>query len=118
MSTAEDNSSKSMENKNYIGSGSNKDTVPLIIHLAEKQSTTINVTDNFLTSLSETHSPTKNDNDDTSSSLNGGASALMCRICHCEETSEEYLITPCYCTGTLRHVHQCCLQQWLKSTGM
>jgi E3 ubiquitin-protein ligase MARCH1/8 len=43
---------------------------------------------------------------------------LMCRICHCEETSEEYLITPCYCSGTLRYVHQSCLQQWLKSNGM
>ena len=29
-------------------------------------------------------------------------SSLMCRICHCEETSEEFLITPCYCTGTLK----------------
>lgn len=45
------------------------------------------------------------------------SSLLMCRICHCEETSEEYLISPCYCTGTLRHVHQSCLQQWLKSNG-
>lgn len=40
---------------------------------------------------------------------------IMCRICHCEETSEEYLIAPCYCSGTLRYVHQSCLQQWLKS---
>ena len=44
--------------------------------------------------------------------------SLMCRICHCEETSEEYLISPCYCTGTLRYVHQSCLQQWLKRNGM
>lgn len=42
---------------------------------------------------------------------------LMCRICHSEETSEEYLISPCYCSGTLRFVHQSCLQQWLKSNG-
>jgi len=41
----------------------------------------------------------------------------MCRICHCEETSEEHLLAPCYCTGTLRYVHQSCLQQWLKSNG-
>lgn len=50
-------------------------------------------------------------------SLNS-SQALMCRICHCEEASEEYLISPCYCTGTLRYVHQACLQQWLKSNGM
>jgi E3 ubiquitin-protein ligase MARCH1/8 len=43
---------------------------------------------------------------------------LMCRICHCEENSEEYLLSPCHCTGTLRYVHQACLQQWLKSNGM
>lgn len=42
----------------------------------------------------------------------------MCRICHCEESSEDYLISPCHCIGTLRHVHQACLQQWLKSNGM
>jgi hypothetical protein len=35
-----------------------------------------------------------------------------------EEISEEFLITPCYCSGTLRYVHQKCLQQWLKSNGM
>ncbi|RNA40257.1 E3 ubiquitin- ligase MARCH1 [Brachionus plicatilis] len=52
---------------------------------------------------------------DDKSSVNSWA--LMCRICHCEETSEEYLISPCYCTGTLRYVHQSCLQQWLKSNG-
>jgi E3 ubiquitin-protein ligase MARCH1/8 len=42
---------------------------------------------------------------------------FMCRICHCEEISEEQLISPCYCTGTLRYVHQSCLQHWLKSNG-
>ena len=42
---------------------------------------------------------------------------LMCRICHCEEVSPEFLITPCYCSGTLKFVHQACLQQWLKSNG-
>ncbi len=43
---------------------------------------------------------------------------FMCRICHCEEPSEEYLISPCYCSGTLQYVHQSCLQQWLKSNGI
>jgi E3 ubiquitin-protein ligase MARCH1/8 len=44
--------------------------------------------------------------------------SFMCRICHCEENSEDDLISPCHCTGTLRYVHQACLQQWLKSNGM
>lgn len=50
--------------------------------------------------------------------INKGMLMLMCRICHCEENSPEFLITPCYCTGTLKYVHQACLQQWLKSNGM
>ena len=59
-----------------------------------------------------------NDNNSNDDSVNSNLSnLLMCRICHCEETSEEYLITPCYCSGTLRYVHQSCLQQWLKSNG-
>ncbi len=58
---------------------------------------------------------------DTDTNSNDGRNSLntiMCRICHCEEISEEFLITPCYCSGTLRYVHQKCLQQWLKSNGM
>jgi hypothetical protein len=42
---------------------------------------------------------------------------FMCRICHCEEVSEDCLLTPCYCSGTLRYVHQVCLQRWLRSKG-
>ncbi|XP_026134682.1 uncharacterized protein LOC113112944 isoform X3 [Carassius auratus] len=39
-----------------------------------------------------------------------------CRICHCEGDDESLLITPCHCTGSLRFVHQSCLQQWIKSS--
>ncbi|XP_041123444.1 E3 ubiquitin-protein ligase MARCH8 isoform X2 [Polyodon spathula] len=39
-----------------------------------------------------------------------------CRICHCEGDEESQLITPCHCTGSLRFVHQACLQQWIKSS--
>lgn len=42
----------------------------------------------------------------------------ICRICHCEGDSEVPLITPCYCSGSLRYVHQCCLQQWIKSSDI
>ena len=38
------------------------------------------------------------------------------RICHCEGDDESPLITPCHCTGSLRFVHQACLQQWIKSS--
>lgn len=40
----------------------------------------------------------------------------ICRICHCEGDDENALITPCHCTGSLRFVHQACLQQWIKSS--
>ncbi|XP_041866937.1 E3 ubiquitin-protein ligase MARCH8 isoform X1 [Melanotaenia boesemani] len=40
----------------------------------------------------------------------------ICRICHCEGDDESPLITPCHCTGSLRFVHQGCLQQWIKSS--
>ncbi|XP_039273561.2 uncharacterized protein LOC120347588 [Styela clava] len=46
-------------------------------------------------------------------------STLMdfCRICHCEGDAEiGPLIAPCYCRGSLRYVHQACLQQWIKSS--
>lgn len=38
------------------------------------------------------------------------------RICHCEGDTETPLIAPCYCAGSLRYVHQSCLQQWIKSS--
>uniref|UniRef100_A0A8C4Q299 RING-type E3 ubiquitin transferase n=1 Tax=Eptatretus burgeri TaxID=7764 RepID=A0A8C4Q299_EPTBU len=40
----------------------------------------------------------------------------ICRICHCEGDDESPLMTPCHCMGSLRFVHQACLQQWIKSS--
>ena len=40
----------------------------------------------------------------------------ICRICHCEGDEELPLVTPCLCLGSLQHVHQACLQQWIKSS--
>ncbi|XP_014251129.1 uncharacterized protein LOC106667597 [Cimex lectularius] len=42
----------------------------------------------------------------------------ICRICHCEGDAEGGLIAPCYCAGSLRYVHQACLQQWIKSSNI
>lgn len=36
-----------------------------------------------------------------------------CRICHCDGEVER-LISPCLCTGTVKHVHQSCFTDWLK----
>ncbi|CAB0012781.1 unnamed protein product, partial [Nesidiocoris tenuis] len=46
------------------------------------------------------------------------SSLEICRICHCEGDSECGLIAPCYCAGSLRYVHQSCLQQWIKSSNI
>ncbi len=40
----------------------------------------------------------------------------ICRICHCESAPDTPLITPCNCSGSLKYVHQKCLQQWIKSS--
>lgn len=64
----------------------------------------------------------------------------ICRICHCSDDSElitvisasntgdcsspesamcpsTSLITPCFCSGSLRYVHHYCLQQWIRSSN-
>lgn len=52
----------------------------------------------------------------TVSSCTGASGLDICRICHCEADAELPLISPCYCAGSLRYVHQQCLQQWIKSS--
>ncbi len=42
----------------------------------------------------------------------------ICRICHCESTNDEPLISPCLCLGTMQYLHQSCLQRWIKSAGV
>jgi len=44
------------------------------------------------------------------------SSVDICRICHCENDSQNPLLTPCYCAGSLKYVHQSCLQQWLTAS--
>ncbi|CAG2175738.1 unnamed protein product [Oppiella nova] len=58
----------------------------------------------------------------------------VCRICHCNDDNEfvsvdddattgrpstptTTLITPCFCSGSLRFVHHYCLQQWIRSSN-
>ncbi|GAV08109.1 hypothetical protein RvY_17850 [Ramazzottius varieornatus] len=42
--------------------------------------------------------------------------AEICRICHSEADCDAVLISPCHCSGSLRYVHQKCLQRWIKSS--
>ena len=39
----------------------------------------------------------------------------VCRICHCESETGAPLISPCLCSGSMKYVHQACLQKWIKS---
>ncbi|XP_003738207.1 E3 ubiquitin-protein ligase MARCH8 [Galendromus occidentalis] len=45
-----------------------------------------------------------------------GSDKDICRICHCEGDIQLPLISPCFCAGSLKYVHQACLQQWIKSS--
>ena len=41
--------------------------------------------------------------------------ADICRICYTgNEEADSPLITPCRCAGSLKYVHQDCLEQWIK----
>lgn len=59
----------------------------------------------------------KNDNDlnDSSSNLSN-SNGDICRICHCEADVGNPLLSPCYCAGSLKYVHQSCLQQWIAAS--
>lgn len=53
----------------------------------------------------------------SSSSQTSTGTADFCRICH-ETDSISPLLTPCLCAGSLRFVHQSCLQLWLTASEM
>ncbi|KAJ8921019.1 hypothetical protein NQ315_015815 [Exocentrus adspersus] len=57
----------------------------------------------------------KNQDWDTSSNLSNSTGDI-CRICHCEADAENPLLSPCYCSGSLKYVHQACLRQWLAAS--
>lgn len=43
----------------------------------------------------------------------------VCRICQCdtcEIQKESPLVSPCLCSGSLKYIHQACLQKWIKSS--
>lgn len=40
---------------------------------------------------------------------------LCCRICH-SVNDLEALVSPCFCTGSMKYVHESCLLNWLKSS--
>lgn len=38
----------------------------------------------------------------------------ICRVCRCEGQSDRPLFHPCICTGSIKFIHQDCLQQWMR----
>ena len=54
-------------------------------------------------------------NYESRSSIASTVNVDVCRICHCESEPDAPLISPCVCSGSLKYVHQACLQQWIKS---
>lgn len=52
----------------------------------------------------------------STSSSSSDRLTTMCRICHSDAPVDD-LIVPCNCTGSLKYVHQSCLQNWLKING-
>ncbi|CAB4056528.1 MARCH1_8 [Lepeophtheirus salmonis] len=42
----------------------------------------------------------------------------FCKICHCGAEPSMPLIAPCFCDGSLKYVHQGCLQKWIKSSDI
>lgn len=44
----------------------------------------------------------------------GQVDAPLCRVCHCESEPNRELYYPCKCDGSIKYIHQDCLQEWLK----
>ncbi|KAJ1769577.1 hypothetical protein LPJ74_003939 [Coemansia sp. RSA 1843] len=45
------------------------------------------------------------------------AASPFCRVCRGEATAEEPLFHPCRCSGSIRYVHQDCLEEWLSHSS-
>ena len=67
---------------------------------------------------SNTEPLTRQRSSSSSSSSKTSECPDICRICHCESTPDEPLISPCLCLGTMQYLHQACLQRWIKSAGV
>ncbi|XP_057671801.1 E3 ubiquitin-protein ligase MARCHF8 [Diorhabda carinulata] len=64
---------------------------------------------------SEFNNPIKSQDWESNSNLSNSVGDI-CRICHCEADADNPLLSPCYCSGSLKYVHQTCLRQWLAAS--
>ncbi|XP_022244504.1 E3 ubiquitin-protein ligase MARCH8-like isoform X1 [Limulus polyphemus] len=91
------------------------------LFVAEKETTKHEISKDNTIPTSPSYSPMDRRHSSQPSTVSGSAAMGgldrdICRICHCEGDSEMPLISPCFCAGSLRYVHQGCLQQWIKSS--
>jgi RING-variant domain len=49
---------------------------------------------------------------------NPDSDKTICRICLESETQESTLISPCQCSGSMKHVHEKCLKVWIASRNL
>ena len=58
----------------------------------------------------------KIDNFDTIGVLNKKSSDIVCRFCLNDNfDSDNFLINPCKCSGSMKYIHYNCLKKWIKS---
>uniref|UniRef100_A0A915NI33 RING-CH-type domain-containing protein n=1 Tax=Meloidogyne floridensis TaxID=298350 RepID=A0A915NI33_9BILA len=87
----------SSKNCNIINSAE-QDSTPSIINSTVSDPLPSEIPPNALTPLSDSSS-----------------SSRQCRICLLTtETKRKPLISPCHCSGTVRHVHIHCLTHWIE----
>lgn len=50
------------------------------------------------------------------SSLSNSDTCRICQCDSCEIQKDSLLVSPCLCSGSLKFVHQACLQKWIRSS--
>ena len=88
----------------------------MILYLYLKKKTLINRDDEPL--ISHKSDQTQVDTSLSSTNAQSNDQPLLCRLCHCQGTNNEPLISSCYCVGTTQYLHQSCLQCLIKDTGV
>lgn len=87
-------------------------------HMRKKKKALAKIGDDFLSpSLKMSLGPKKKSLLKHKDSKIEEQSIPICRICLCEEEDKHVnpLITPCKCSGTMKHIHIECLREWLNS---
>jgi len=116
-----------LERKSHAQANVNTDKPEMTTTTSSSPAKTGKNLSNHHTTNSTTTQQQVQDPEQTSDATLGDSSAVstvsigeMCKICHCggEPGNNVSLIAPCYCSGSLKYVHQECLQKWIKSSDI